>query len=131
MYIESGILGVVVGAAGTVLGGIIAMLIGGRVKEPRPFLAFAGGMMIAVVFFDMLFESAQVGSVWTMCGGAAAGGAFFALVFAARLTRGDAFASRHGHPRAGWVSRCTTCRRASPSARRSWKTSASRSRCRC
>ena len=79
MYIESGILGVVVGAAGTVLGGIIAMLIGSRVKEPRPFLAFAGGMMIAVVFFDMLIESTEVGNVWTMCIGAVAGGIFFAL----------------------------------------------------
>jgi ZIP family zinc transporter len=79
MYFKSVLLGAVVGAAGTVVGGVIAMLIGGRVREPRPFLAFAGGMMIAVVFFDMLIESAQVGSVWTMVGGAAAGGAFFAL----------------------------------------------------
>jgi len=79
MYIESGILGVVVGAAGTVLGGVLAMVIGGRVKEPRPFLAFAGGMMIAVVFFDMLMESVEVGSVWTMCAGTVAGGIFFAL----------------------------------------------------
>jgi len=80
MYIESGILGVVVGALGTVIGGALAMLIGGRVREPRPFLAFAGGMMMAVVFFDMLIESAEVGSVWTMCCGAVAGGVFFALV---------------------------------------------------
>lgn len=80
MYIESGILGVAVGALGTVIGGVLAMLIGGKVKQPRPFLAFAGGMMIAVVFFDMLIESSQIGSVWTMCGGAVAGGIFFALV---------------------------------------------------
>lgn len=80
MYIESGVLGVVVGALGTVIGGVLAMLIGSKVREPRPFLAFAGGMMIAVVFFDMLIESADIGSVWTMCGGAMAGGIFFALV---------------------------------------------------
>ncbi len=80
MYIESGIIGVVVGALGTIIGGALAMLIGGRVKEPRPFLAFAGGMMIAVVFFDMLIESAEISSVWTMCAGAAAGGIFFALI---------------------------------------------------
>lgn len=80
MYIESGVLGIVVGALGTVIGGALALLIGSRVREPRPFLAFAGGMMIAVVFFDMLLESAAVGSVWTMCGGAVAGGIFFALV---------------------------------------------------
>ena len=53
MYIESGIIGVIVGAAGTVIGGLIAMLIGRRVTEPRPFLAFAGGMMIAVMVIFM------------------------------------------------------------------------------
>lgn len=79
MYLESGVLGVVVGALGTVLGGVIALLIGKRVKEPRPFLAFAGGMMVAVVFFDMLLESAAIGNVWTMVGGAVAGGVIFAL----------------------------------------------------
>ncbi len=79
MYLESGVLGVVVGALGTLLGGILALLIGRRVREPRPFLAFAGGMMVAVVFFDMLIESAAIGSVWTMVGGAMAGGIFFAL----------------------------------------------------
>ena len=80
MYIESGVLGVVVGALGTIIGGALAMLIGSKVREPRPFLAFAGGMMVAVVFFDMLLESAQIGGMWPMCGGAVAGGIFFALV---------------------------------------------------
>ncbi len=79
MYIESALLGSVVGAAGTVAGGLIAMLIGRRITEPRPFLAFAGGMMVAVVFFDMLFESASLGGTALMVMGAAAGGVFFAV----------------------------------------------------
>ena len=79
MYFESGIIGVIVGALGTVVGGFIALLIGRRVTEPRPFLAFAGGMMIAVVFFDMLIESTQLAGVLTMCVGTAAGGVFFAV----------------------------------------------------
>lgn len=79
MYTESVILGSVVGAAGTAAGGLIAMLIGRRVTEPRPFLAFAGGMMIAVVFFDMLFESAALGGVLRMVAGTALGGVFFAV----------------------------------------------------
>jgi ZIP family zinc transporter len=79
MYLLSGFLGSVVGAAGTVIGGLLAMLIGKRSQEPRPFLAFAGGMMVAVVFFDMLLESEELGGMMQMCVGAAAGGCFFAL----------------------------------------------------
>ena len=79
MYLESALLGCVVGAAGTVIGGILAMIIGRRVKAPRPFMAFAGGMMIAVVFFDMFLESAALGGISAMCGGGAAGGIFFAM----------------------------------------------------
>ncbi len=80
MYLISAILGSIVGAVGTALGGILALLIGKRVTEPRPFLAFAGGLMIAVVFFDMLLQSAMLGGLYIMCGGAVAGGIFFALV---------------------------------------------------
>jgi ZIP family zinc transporter len=79
MFIESAIIGVVVGALGTVAGGLLALLIGNRVKEPRPFLAFAGGMMVAVVFFDMLIESTQLAGVPVMLVGAAGGGIFFAV----------------------------------------------------
>lgn len=79
MFIESALIGVVVGAVGTVAGGLLALLIGKRLKEPRPFLAFAGGMMVAVVFFDMLIESTQLGGVLVMITGAAAGGVFFAM----------------------------------------------------
>jgi ZIP family zinc transporter len=79
MFIESTLIGVVVGALGTVAGGLLALFIGHRLKEPRPFLAFAGGMMVAVVFFDMFIESAQLGGLLVMCGGAAAGGVFFAV----------------------------------------------------
>ncbi len=79
MYLISGILGSIVGAVGTVAGGLIAMLIGKRAQEPRPFLAFAGGMMVAVVFFDMLLESEALGGPLRMCIGAATGGVFFAL----------------------------------------------------
>ncbi|MDD5017003.1 MAG: ZIP family metal transporter [Eubacteriales bacterium] len=80
MYIESALLGSVVGTAGTVLGGIIAMLIGKRVKASRPYLAFAGGLMVAVVFFDMLIESAALGGIIVMGCGTAAGGVFFSLL---------------------------------------------------
>ncbi len=79
MYIESAVIGVVVGALGTIAGGLLAMLIGKHVKEPRPFLAFAGGMMVAVVFFDILIESTQLAGVPVMLVGAAAGGIFFAV----------------------------------------------------
>ena len=56
------------------------MLIGKRAADPRTFIAFAGGMMISVVFFDMFTESAALGGVLVMCGGAVAGSAFFALL---------------------------------------------------
>lgn len=79
MYLISGILGSVIGAAGTIIGGVLALLIGKRAQEPRPFLAFAGGMMVAVVFFDMLLESEELGGLIRMCVGATAGGVFFAL----------------------------------------------------
>ena len=46
MYVQSGIIGCVVGATGTLIGGVIALLIGKKVTEPRPFLAIAGGMMM-------------------------------------------------------------------------------------
>ncbi len=79
MYLISGIIGSVIGAVGTIIGGLLALLIGKRIKEPRPFLAFAGGMMVAVVFFDMLLESEELGGLVRMCVGASAGGVFFAL----------------------------------------------------
>ena len=79
MYIESAVIGVVVGALGTIAGGLLALLIGKHVKEPRPFLAFAGGMMVAVVFFDILIESTQLSGIPVMLVGAAAGGIFFAV----------------------------------------------------
>jgi ZIP family zinc transporter len=88
MYIESAVIGVVVGALGTIAGGLLALLIGKRLKEPRPFLAFAGGMMVAVVFFDMFIESAQLGGILIMITGAAVGGVFFALA-APLVSRGD------------------------------------------
>ncbi len=56
------------------------MLIGRKMSEPRPFLAIAGGMMIAVVFFDMFIESAALCGVLVMAGGAVIGGAVFALM---------------------------------------------------
>lgn len=80
MYVVSLCLGVAVGAVGTVLGGVAALLIGKRAPEPQLFLGFAGGMMVAVVFFDMFLESAALGGVLTMCAGAAAGAVFFALI---------------------------------------------------
>ncbi len=69
-------------------GGILAVLFGKRSPSPRAFLSFAGGMMISIVFFDMLAESAQAGGIYVMCGGAAAGGIFFALL-SPLISRGD------------------------------------------
>jgi len=89
MYIESAAIGVIVGALGTIAGGLLALLIGKRLKEPRPFLAFAGGMMVAVVFFDMFIESAQLGGILIMIIGAAVGGMFFAVA-APLVSRGEA-----------------------------------------
>ncbi len=88
MFVESAAIGVIVGSLGTVAGGLLALLIGKRLKEPRPFLAFAGGMMVAVVFFDMLIESAQLGGLPVMIAGTAAGGVFFA-VSAPLVSQGD------------------------------------------
>jgi ZIP family zinc transporter len=79
MYVQSGIIGCIVGTAGTLLGGVIAMFTGKRVAEPRPFLAIAGGMMTAIVFFDMFIESAQLAGIFVMAGGAVIGGGAFAL----------------------------------------------------
>ena len=79
MFVLSLFLGTVVGAAGTVMGGLAAMVIGKRATEPQVFLAFAGGMMVSVVVFDMFQESAALGGVLHMCIGAVAGGVFFAL----------------------------------------------------
>lgn len=80
MYVQSGVIGCIVGASGTLLGGALAMLIGKKMSDPRPFLAIAGGMMIAVVFFDMFIESAALCGVSVMAGGAVIGGAVFALL---------------------------------------------------
>ncbi len=80
MYFISLCLGTVVGAAGTVLGGAAAMLIGKRSAEPRVFLAFAGGLMVSVVVFEMLMESSVLGGILTMCSGAVSGAVFFALL---------------------------------------------------
>ncbi len=80
MYVQSGIIGCIVGATGTLIGGVIALFIGKKVTEPRPFLAIAGGMMVAVVFFDMLIESARLCGVFVMAGGAVIGGGVFAML---------------------------------------------------
>lgn len=80
MYLESLFLGAFVGTAGTVLGGTAAVFFGKRSSNPSIFLSFAGGMMVSVVFFDMLTESAKLGGIFVMCGGAVAGGIFFALL---------------------------------------------------
>lgn len=80
MYVQSGIIGCIVGAAGTLLGGVLALLIGKRMSEPRPFLAIAGGMMTAVVFFDMFIESAELCGIFVMASGAVIGGGVFALL---------------------------------------------------
>ncbi len=80
MYLESAIMGCIVGAAGTVIGGILAMVISSRIKSSLPFMAFAGGIMISVVFFDMFSESIAFGGVFAMCGGAVMGGVVFAFI---------------------------------------------------
>ena len=55
-----------VGALGTIAGGLLALLIGKSMKEPR-------GMMIAVMFFGMLIERKQLAGVPVMLIGMAAG----------------------------------------------------------
>ena len=56
------------------------MFIGKRAAEPRPFLAFAGGIMVAIVFFDLFIESAALCGMSVMAGGAALGGIVFSLL---------------------------------------------------
>jgi len=56
------------------------MFIGKRAAEPRPFLAFAGGIMVAIVFFDLFVESASLCGMSVMAGGAALGGIVFSLL---------------------------------------------------
>lgn len=80
MYLQSALIGCIVGAAGTVIGGIFAILISSRIKSSLPFMAFAGGIMISVVFFDMFAQSAAFGGVLAMCGGAVLGGVVFAFI---------------------------------------------------
>lgn len=88
MYLESLFLGAFVGTAGTMLGGAAAVFFGKRASDPRTFLSFAGGMMVAVVFFDMLAESAEIGGIYIMCGGAVTGAVFFSLI-SPLISRGD------------------------------------------
>ena len=80
MYLKSVILGALVGAAGTALGGVLAVLTGRRAGLPRQLMGFAGGVMTAVVIVDMLPSSAQIGGIITMCAGAAGGGIFMGLL---------------------------------------------------
>ncbi len=80
MYVQSGIIGCIVGATGTFLGGVIALLISRKMNEPRPFLAIAGGMMVSVVFFEMFIESAALSGIFVMAAGAVIGGTVFALL---------------------------------------------------
>jgi zinc transporter, ZIP family len=80
MLLESTIIGIIIGSSGTLLGGVLAMFIGKKATEPRPFLAFAGGIMVAVVFFDLFIESASMSGMTIMAGGAVLGGAVFALI---------------------------------------------------
>lgn len=80
MLLESSIIGIIVGASGTLIGGLIALFIGKKVSEPRPFLAFAGGIMVAIVFFELFIESASMSGIVVMTGGAVLGGVVFALL---------------------------------------------------
>lgn len=98
MLLTSALLGCVIGAAGTALGGVLALLIGKKSDLSRPLMAFAGGLMIAVVFFDMLTEAAHLGGILVMCGGAVFGGVLFAFV-SALLPR----SKRHSMAATGWM----------------------------
>ena len=81
MYLESTLLGALVGSVGTAVGGLLAIAIGQRRADlPRLLMAFAGGVMTAVVFFDLFIESADMSNILTMSIGAAAGGIFMALL---------------------------------------------------
>jgi ZIP family zinc transporter len=81
MYLQSTLMGALVGSAGTAVGGLLAIAIGQRRADlPRLLMAFAGGVMSAVVFFDLFIESAKMSGVIIMCIGAAAGGIFMALL---------------------------------------------------
>ena len=59
-FFEVLLLGVAAGVVGTLLGGLIAILIGSKEEFNAYLLAFAGGVMLAVVFFDLIPETFEL-----------------------------------------------------------------------
>ncbi len=67
-------IGLMTGILGTGLGGLLVLALG----KPRPatlsgILGFAGGIMVAIVFADLLPEALEVGGLWPAVGGILAG----------------------------------------------------------
>lgn len=80
MLLESLFLGAIVGMAGTLMGGASAVFLSSHSLSPHAYLSFAGGIMVSVVVFEMLPQSAHTAGIFIAGGGAIAGGMFFALL---------------------------------------------------
>lgn len=66
--------GLIAGVAGTMIGGIISVVIGKKEKMVSLLLAFAAGMMLAIVCFDLIPEAIDYSNVWTTVCSIVAGG---------------------------------------------------------
>lgn len=80
-WIEIGALGMLAGVIGTGTGGLIAVFM----KKPSPrftgtILAFAAGIMLAIVFLELIEESIEFSSHITAIAGLTLGMAFFYLL---------------------------------------------------
>lgn len=75
MIVATTILGLAAGVGGTTLGGLFVILLG-RVayRWLSPMLAFAGGVMISIVVFDMMPSAVSASGVVLACVVAAVGG---------------------------------------------------------
>jgi len=61
------VLSLIAGVAGMGLGGVITALIGGKSEKMTSiFLSFAGGVMISIVFLELLPESISLSNVYIM-----------------------------------------------------------------
>jgi len=77
-WLEVGMLGMLAGVVGTGAGGLFSIF----VKKPTPrftgtILAFAAGVMLSIIFLELIDESIAYSGYWTAAIGLALGMAIF------------------------------------------------------
>lgn len=71
--IEATVLGLIVGLSGTVLGGVVIYRSGNSLSKQGWLLGFSGGIMVAVVLFDLWLEALHYGGIGLTLVGTAIG----------------------------------------------------------